>query len=373
MDSQEFEQFKEFIQKLKYDIMSIEDYRRIFITLGGDNIIAREDSTHFVMWTMCHNENPYDGSKKLEFYFDNRVLTCYTKCCGSFDIIELVKKRSQLDGQEKSNYQCVKWICETLGIDFNFKSDKIEKTKEVYNWKSSLSKYLVNGNKDKELKVYDKNIINFFPKIYHTNFINDGISIHTMEKYNIRYYPYKDAIVIPVYSIDLELLGIRVRNTNPQEEAKYCPLRLLDGSEFKFPTNSVLYGINHTKEGMKHRKKAMLVESEKGVMQAEEFFGHDNFTVGLFGSQMSKEKRNLILEQGVNEVIVHMDFDYSEVGDNKEFNKFKDKIYKIGDYFKGFCKVSALITYEPHELKCNALDMGKDMFIKLYEEREELY
>src|SRR5574344_714596 len=123
MDSQEFEQFKEFIQKLKYDIMSIEDYRRIFITLGGDNIIAREDSTHFVLWTMCHNENPYDGSKKLEFYFDNRVLTCYTKCCESFDIIELVKKRSQLEGQEKSNYQCVKWICETLGVDFNFKSN----------------------------------------------------------------------------------------------------------------------------------------------------------------------------------------------------------------------------------------------------------
>ena len=68
-----------------------------------------------------------------------------------------------------------------------------------------------------------------------------------------------------------------------------------------------------------------------------------------------------------------IDFDYSEVGDNKEFNKFKDKIYKIGDYFKGFCKVTALITYEPHEYKCNALDMGKDMFIKLYEEREELY
>jgi hypothetical protein len=32
-----------------------------------------------------------------------------------------------------------------------------------------------------------------------------------------------------------------------------------------------------------------------------------------------------------------------------------------------------LITYEPHEYKCNALDMGKDMFIELYENREELY
>ena len=372
MDSQEFEQFKEFINKILYETLSLDDYAFIMDKLDIP-LVQNSNSEYWTYKSGCHNADCTNAKGNLCFYLESKSFYCWSECAISFNLLTLTEQRFKILDKTMSRFRCMKWICDQLNIPFDFKSEKIDKPKDVYNWKASLGKYLTNGNKVNELQIYDNSIINFFPKIYHESWIQDNISIETMQKYDIRYYPLRDQIIIPCRDINGQLIGVRTRNLKPNEERKYTPLVTLDGMEYKFPVNNSLYGINYTKEGMRYRKKCLICESEKGVLQCETYFQRDNFAVGLYGKGMSKEKRNLILEQGINEVIIMIDFDYSEVGDNKEFNKFKDKIYKIGDYFKGFCKVSALITYEPHELKCNALDMGKDMFIKLYEEREELY
>jgi len=372
MDSQEFEQFKEFINKILYEKLSLDDYAFIMDKLD----IPLVQNSNVDYWTYksgCHNADCTNAKGNLCFYLESKSFYCWSECNCAYNILTLVEQRFKILDKPMSRFKCMKWICEQLNIPFDFKSDNIEKPKNVYNWKASLSKYLTNGNKENELTFYDSKVLDYFPKIYHQSWLNDNISIEVMERYNIRYYPFRDQIVIPCYNIDGKLIGIRSRNLNPNCECKYIPLSTLDNTEYKFPVNNSLYGINYTKEGMRYRKKCLICESEKAVLQCETYFQRDNFAVGLYGKGMSKEKRNIILEQGINEIIIMLDFDYTEVGDNKEFNKFKDKVYKIGNYFKGFCKVTALITYEPHEYKCNALDMGKEKFIELYENREELY
>lgn len=383
MTESEFQQFKEFIDKLKYEILTLDDYETLFCELGGYSVIKSQSEIEWKMYTMCHNIEPLEGSIKLYFYPYDRKIVCYTKCSCSMDIIELVKKRFELVGEPKTLVQSVKWICNTCGIPFKFKDDKILPKKNIYNWKSKLSKYNKKGKMyTEELTQIDSNILRYFEPIYHDSWIKDNISIETMSKYEIGYYSYRDAITIPCYDDEGRLIGIRGRFLNPECEAKYKPIRMLNGREFKFPTGMVLYGYYQNKEAIKKHKTCVLIEAEKSVLQGDSYFGDENITVGLFGKAMSEEKRDLILKLGVNEVCIAIDFDYSKVGEydeygnyqfTEDFKSFEKNLYRIGEFFKGFVKVTALISYGGHKIHDSPTDNGKEFYLKLYKEREELY
>lgn len=383
MNEVEFEQFKEFINKLKTEILTLENYETIFIELGGDNVIKphSQNNNEWILKTICHNVDPDSSKYKLYFYPDSGNLTCYTECSCSFDIIELVKRRFELIGEPKTLLQSVKWICNTCNIPFKFKDDKILAKKNLYPWKSRLGKYIKKDKEEVELKVYDSSILSYFKPIYHQSWIDDNISIETMIKYGIGYYSYQDAITIPCKNIEGQFIGARVRFLNPNSEYKYLPLKLLDGREYKFPTNQVLYGIWYTKTGIRKYKKCILFEAEKSVMQCDTYFGNDNFAVGLYGKGMSEEKRNMLVELGVNECVIAIDYDFEKVGEEingeyiftEEFKKYEKKVYAIGQYFKGFCKVTVLISYGNHKIHDSPTDNGKERYLELYNNREELY
>lgn len=381
MTELEFQQFKEFIDKLKSELLTLEDYENIFLELGGSDVIYKQDSNEWILKTMCHNVDLIGVKNKLYFYPDDHNLTCYTECSCSMDIIELVRKRFELIGEPKTLVQSVKWICNICNIPFKFKDDKILPKKDIYNWKSKLNKYIKRNKEEIELKIWDDNILNYFIELYHTSWIEDNISIESMEKYGIKYYARLDAIVIPCRDIEGNLIGIRVRFLNPELEYKYLPLKLLDGTEYKFPTNQILYGIWFTKSAIRKYKKAVIFESEKSTLQCDTYFGKDNFSVSLYGKAMSEEKRNMLIELGVNEVIIAIDWDYEVVGYEedgvykftKEFEKYQKKVYSIGEWFKGFCKVTVLISYQGHRIHDSPSDRGKEKYLEIYNEREELY
>ena len=371
MTENEFEQYKEFIRKLKYEVMTLDDYELIFNRLGGQGVIKSQSDDQWILYTMCHNLNPFDGSPKLYFYTETRSLYCYTRCNKSYDLYELVRKRFELQGKKKNLYACVKWVCEQLNIPFKF-TDEVQKSNtSLYNWKGLL-KYTKKGRQEKPLKIYDKSILNNFETIYHQDWIDDNISIETMEKYGIKYYPYNDSIIIPCLDRYGELIGIRQRFLDPYG-AKYLPLELLDGTSYEFPVNKTLYGLNYNADNIEHYKRVVLFEAEKSVLQTDTMFACKNFAVALYGKAMSKEKVKQILELGIEEVIIGIDFDYDEVGDNELFNKFKDNVYRIGDYFKPYCKVTAMISYKGHDRKDSPSDKGMERYLELFNNREELY
>ena len=57
-----------------------------------------------------------------------------------------------------------------------------------------------------------------FPKLYHQSWINDNISIDTMKKFNIRYYPVTLNRKTPYYSATV--------CANSEEEAKDIAIKL---------------------------------------------------------------------------------------------------------------------------------------------------
>ena len=370
MNEQEYNQFKDFINKLLYEITTIEDYELVISRLGIPAPIKSNPQT-WMYKSFCHNIDTHKCKNNLAFYTENRSFYCFSECQVSYNLVTLVEKRFDLIGEKKTRFQCVKWICEQLNIPFNFKEEIQKPNTNLYNWKGLL-KYTKKEKENSELKIYDKSILNYFEDCYPQSWIDDYISIDTMKKYGIKYYPYNDSVIIPCLNKDGNMVGIRQRFLNPYG-AKYLPLEMLDGMSYEFPVNKTLYGLNYNARNIEHYKKVVIGEAEKFTLQCDSIFSCKNYSVSLYGKSMSNAKLKQLLELGIEEVIIALDFDYKEVGDNKDFNAFKKNVYRIGNFFKPYCKVSSLISYGGHNKNDSPTDHGKDWYLELYNNREELY
>lgn len=98
--------------------MSLDDYEIVFNRLCGNGVIKSQGNTKWILWTACHNLNFKDGSPKLEFYLETRMLYCYTQCSHSMDIYTFIQKRHELQGEKISIFNCVKEVCKILNIEF---------------------------------------------------------------------------------------------------------------------------------------------------------------------------------------------------------------------------------------------------------------
>ena len=152
MTEQEYEAFKNFIHELLYERMTLDDYEIIMRRLGANK---RGDRYN----TICHNIN--GGGYNLAFNKETRSFCCFSECSCSYSLLSLIKKRRELLGEPCSTYQSLKWLCNELGIEFNFKEEVKQVNTNIYKWQNSLLKYTKNKNKNIELRVYNKDNTNY--------------------------------------------------------------------------------------------------------------------------------------------------------------------------------------------------------------------
>ena len=373
MTEQEYEAFKNFIHELLYERMTLDDYEIIMRRLGANK---RGDRYN----TICHNIN--GGGYNLAFNKETRSFCCFSECSCSYSLLSLIKKRRELLGEPCSTYQSLKWLCNELGIEFNFKEEVKQVNTNIYKWQNSLLKYTKNKNKNIELRVYNKKILNYFPKIYHTDWIDYGISEEVLDKYNIGWYNYKQQITIPCYRQNGDLIGIRVRNMNPEIDIKYIPLQLLDGTEFNFPTNEVFYGENFNWTNVQRTKSVILVESEKTVMKYESWYGaKNNICLGLYGSVLSNAKLKKLLSWNCETFYICLDSDFEsiEYSNNDEkitsYEKFEKKVMNIYNKLKPYAK-SVYVIYNnlgfENCYKYSITDYTREQFEKLWNNKEKI-
>lgn len=365
------------------DSLTLKDYEDLIIKTGG--AIKQKNNTKWILLTYCHNVDPLQGSPKLEFYLSTKTFYCFSGCQQSYNIITLLQQRFKILGEEKNRVEVLKYIIETCGLDINLENVEIkEKSNDICDWKKVLNKYLRYKNSYNELKPYDKSILNGFPKLYHKDWLDYGITEETMEKYNIRYYPYRNQIVIPCYSKDGNLIGIRVRNMDKialdNGCAKYFPLEILDGSMFKFQTNLVFYGENYNLEEIKRTGVCWLVESEKSVLKFDSWFHENNVSLGLYGSNLGKKRFEFLIKLGLNELVIMLDSDFHNIYDDNdkltdEYIKFEDKVLKMAKPFKPYVnKITCCFNNQGYEgYKFSACDFTKEQFDILYKNREEIF
>lgn len=334
------------------------------LLLYMDAYIHYEDDNVIISNTICHQ-----GSKpKLYYYKESKTFYCYTEC-GSMDIIDLVLRYKDFDQNEK--YKAVNWICIKLNISdcehiFGKSESKLSDWEFINRFKRCICKD--NSTSEKLLVEYNDSILKIFQQYYTELWNQEGISFDSMKKYNILYSVWQHSIIIPHYSIDNKLIGIRTRNLGDWEIeffGKYAPLKI--GNIFySHPLGQNLYGLNHNLNAIKRKRKIMLVESEKSVMQTDTMFDDDNFTVALCGSNLTDFQKNIILSLGVREVIIGLDKQYESL-DSEECKKWANHIKeKIIDKLSAYVTVSVLWdTSNLLGYKDSPTDKGKEVLLEL--------
>lgn len=345
------------------------DYAEIISNLDTDSVIhlmtelgadRYDDRGDFVIFpTICHNLESSEASMKLYFYKKNKMFVCYTEC-GSMSIFKFLRTYYE---ERQIEYDWYQDIYEVVCNCSSFKQ-KEGFIKPVY--KSLKERYSV-ARKEVQLPEYSPNVLDCFIKHYPPEWLNDGISKTAMDKFNISYSISQNKIIIPHYDIDGRLVGIRGRALNEWEVenvGKYAPIRI-ENTWYKHPLSMNLYGLNVNRKNIRAHGLCFLFESEKAVMQMENFH-LPNCSVAVCGSNFNKYQLNILMKTCAPHEII-LCFDKEELpGEDKYFNK----LWNICQKYKNYCNFSFVYDREGLlDLKDSPTDKGEETFIKLIGKR----
>lgn len=346
--------------------ITVEDVIKICCELQGTDEYLYDNEGHPIFSTfLCHGGDSW----KLYYYPETGLFHCFT-CSSSYDIIELVCRAKQCDFVKAVNF-----IKNFLKIKDNssFDSEKPELTDD---W--SIFQQVDDFEKTKEVDTsiegVQENIIDYFyPLAAPVEWIKEGISPEVMRYYNIRVDSALHKIVIPHVDVDGKLIGLRGRSYNPFEVAegkKYMPI-FIEGDMYNHPLGKNLFGLYQNKETIKRLKKVLICESEKAVMQAASFYGVDNcFVVATCGSNLTQAQIQLIMDLGVQEVMIGYDKEYhGKIGEQEEL-EYEKKLLKLvrplSQYFNTYLILDNddLLGY-----KDSPTDKGKEVLEKLMKKK----
>lgn len=345
------------------------DYAEIISNLDTDSVIhlmtelgagRYDDRGDFIIFpTICHNLESSEASMKLYFYKKNKMFVCYTEC-GSMSIFKFLRTYYE---ERQIEYDWYQDIYEVVCNCSSFKQ-KEGFIKPVY--KSLKERYSV-VRKEVQLPEYSPNVLDCFIKYYPPEWLNDGISKLTMDKFNISYSISQNKIIIPHYDIDGRLVGIRGRTLNEWEidnVGKYAPIQV-EGVWYKHPLSMNLYGLNKTFMDIRRNGICYLFESEKSVMQMDSF-NMPNCSAAVCGSNFNKYQLNILMKFCAPSEIV-ICFDKEELpGEEKYFNK----LWNICQKYKQYCNFSFIYDRKGLlNLKDSPTDKGEEVFLQLLKKR----
>lgn len=323
-------------------------------SLGAE--LREERNDHLIFTSICHHLNASEHKAKLYYYTNTHSFFCFS-CSQSFDIFSLIEEVWNLRDIEFYFGDIVNFITSTLGIsqsDFN--------PKQNLSWRDDLRFFTTTKSMAKHAQIYPLSDLNRFVDKLPYAWIKEGISVDTMRKYHIGYYPLLDCTTIPVFDKEGELLGIRGRFWREEdiELGKYRPIWTLE-RDYKLPTGNLLYGLYQNQEAIKATHEVKLFEGEKSVMQMEGILEQNN-SVAMFGCNLSKMQLQQLIELEVERYVVCLDKWGSE-DDKARWRKDVDKIVKM-------CKpYGVVVIIEDNGMldwKDSPSDKGKEVWEELY-------
>lgn len=322
--------------------------------------LASANSQALVFPSVCHKKDYMNSRPHLWYYINSASFFCYS-CHYSGDIISLVGHIHKCSFQ-----QSIAYICSVLHIE----ASELEQKDNIDNWKKDLRRWLPNGEYDEptELTPYDTSILAAFDHLYPQDWLEYGITGDSIDKFGIGWYGRQACISIPVFQ-DGRLIGVRGRYTRPQDttKGKYRPIAMLDGTVLKFSSGLALYGYDQNRANIEKSRQALLFESEKSVLKADSW-GINN-ALAVFGSNISKRHIELLLELGVNDVVLAFDSDYRQIGD-ADFQFFVVKMKKLASKLRSYFSVSIIYNNQGYDAyKCNIMDLPYKQAMTLYERR----
>ena len=306
--------------------------------------------------TICHNIDIDSASMKLYYYRDNHFFYCYTEDGGM------------------SVFKFVEQVYKTRGIDYDWYNDiflLVTKGKKNEGFKAEKRELLGDRygrrKRERQLEIYPKGVLDVFEKIYPTQWLEEGISKETMDKFYIKFSISQNKIIIPHYNENGELVGIRGRALNTWEIeniGKYMPVQI-EQKWYKHPLSLNFYGLNQTKENIKENGYVCLFEGEKSVLLMDGF-KRPNCGVAVCGSSINKFQIDILMKTCAPKEFI-ICFDKEEEGtDDKYFNKLK----KLAEKYINYGDFSFIYDFHNRlEMKDSPVDKGEEVFNQLLRER----
>lgn len=348
------------------------DYEQIVNELEDEKIIKlmgllgagqhKNTPNALIFPTICHNEIASEASMKLYYYKDTHLFYCYTQ-----------------DGA-MSIFKFLKHYYETRNIDYDWYNDILQVVLNCapnqQNYGSGAQVYQTQRSNYEQIKVrkqlptFPNGLIDTFIKFYPGEWLDDGITKSTMDKYNIRFSPDQEKIIIPHYDINGNLVGVRGRALNEWEIenlGKYMPVQI-EEKWYSHPLSLNLYGLNLSKENIKSNRICYIFEAEKSPMQFESF-NLPNCAVACCGSKINKFQIDLLMRTCAPIEIV-VCFDKEELPNETKYFK---KLYQMCQKYKNYCNISFIYDRENLlNLKDSPTDKGEETFKKLLKGRVKI-
>ena len=331
--------------------------------------------------TVCH----CGQSHKLYYYPNTSLFRCYTDCGESFDIFELTRKvmsREQPKQREDSTWnlpEAIDYIARKFGYSplqtGNENQIEIKEDLTLLDRYDRINDININ-TQEVELKEYEDTFLKHLPHPRIKVWEDEGISKDVIEAAEICYDPKNCGIVIPHRDINNRLIGIRERAMVQENEERYGKYRpaYIGRQMFTHPLGFNLYNLNHSKNNIKRMKKAFVFESEKSCLKYRSYFGEENdISCAICGSSFVNYQAWLLINQGVEEIIVAIDHDFNDVSSDaakKIIKNLKNLHKKYGTY------INISFLWDKNNLlgyKDSPIDKSKEIFLELYKNRVNLY
>lgn len=358
--------------------LTVEDNIKICNLLGSPEYKLDNQGNPCFSTHICHGgDSPY----KLIYYhnssgFEHRqhgTYHCFT-CGDTFDVVELVIRAMRQNGKTYTWYKALRWIAQVTGKLNSVSDTDVQQTTHIedFSWINRIKNATKKRYAVPQLSEISENILEIFYYAPHEDWLQDHITCEALGRFGIGYYGLTNQIVIPHYDINDRLIGIRGRYLDQIDidlVGKYVPLQI-EGQWLSHRLGSNLYGINVTKEAILRKKKIMLVEAEKSVLQSYSYFRDDSFTVATCGSSISQTQIKIILKElEVSEVIYAPDRDYHEADSYEAEVWWQKQVKKVAPLVP-YVKVCILADNQ-HRLgyKDSPTDRGKNILLDLMEEK----
>lgn len=194
-----------------------------------------------------------------------------------------------------------------------------------------------------------ENCMDEFPEFHEIKeWMDEGISIDVLTKYNVRYNKERDRIYFPIWDINGRIVAVKYRNLYTQP--KYCYVNKIGKKDF-------LYNLNFAKQHILKSDECIVFEGEKSVLKMETWGIHNSVAAGTHF--IKGEVQSLIMLPFGNIVFAYdQDVDVKEIKAQVGLLKHYKNIYYIPTNLLG-----------EKESPC---DRGYDFWMKLYESRLRL-
>ena len=187
-------------------------------------------------------------------------------------------------------------------------------------------------------------------------FVDDHISVEAQKHFGVRYCHEDDCILIPVYNMNNELVGVKARNnSNDDYNNRWY-------AWIPYAKTHVVYGLNWNYKNIINKKTLIIVESEKAVMQAWDFGLYCVVAIG--GHSISETQARIIKSLMVENIIIAFDESICEDEIKYEASKlcvnnftYKNNVSYIYDKNHDYLRL---------ESKDSPMDNGKETWKNLY-------